>query len=464
MTHPNSNRRLFLKNVSRSAAVTLAVPTILPRLAAQQAEGDLIPVASIGVGGRGSEIGGHAARLGRMLACCDVHQSNANRFAQRMSEQRGPCKVYTDYREMLEKEKDVAAVTIGTPDHWHVKIAIDAMKAGKHVYCEKPLTLTLEEGRLIKDAVKKYNKVFQVGTQQRSEFNMRFLKAVAIAHSGRLGKNLEAVSSVGKSASRSPDPNAPFGPFNTEQPPEALNWDFWQGPAQEAEFCSQRIGWNFRWWFEYSGGQVTDWGVHHTDIAFWALSGADGQAIEAKGTAKFMGVEREKVRDFLLGKVEAKKMPQSFNVAHEFDVEIKLSTGNKITLNSGNNELIISGELGKIRVNRGSLTGKPVEDIDADPKAKEEIEALMAKLYGGELPSNNMGHMQNFFDGIRKGTKTVANVDDHVRAVNACHLANIAVVTDRKIAFDPKSYQFPGDTESNRLMYRERRAKYQIEV
>jgi predicted dehydrogenase len=464
MTGQKNSRRLFLGDVTRVAAASMAAPLILPRLCAQQANGDRVPVAAIGVGGRGSEISGQAARLGRMIACCDVHQNNANRFAQRMKDRGGECQVYTDYRELLAKEKDVAAVTIGTPDHWHVKIAIEAMKAGKHVYCEKPLTLTLEEGQLIKAASRKYNKVFQVGTQQRSEFDRRFLKAVAIAHSGRLGKNLEAVSSVGRSASRSPDPNLPFGPFPAAKPPEALNWDLWQGPALETDFCSERIGWNFRWWFEYSGGQVTDWGVHHTDIAFWALAGADGQAIQAQGTAKFMGVEREKIRDFLLGKVEAKSMPQAFNVAHEFDVEIQLSTGNKIRLTSGNNELLLIGELGRIRVNRGSLTGKPVEDVDADPKAKDEIEALMAKLYGGELPSTDLGHMQNFFDGIQKGIKTVANVDDHVRAVNACHLANIAILTDRKVVFDPQAYQFPGDAEANRLMYHQRRKQYEMEA
>jgi predicted dehydrogenase len=399
-----------------------------------------------------------------MVACCDVHRENVNNFAQRMKDAGSECKVYTDYRELLANEKDVAAVTIGTPDHWHVKIAIEAMKAGKHVYCEKPLTLTLEEGQLVRTAMKKYGKVFQVGTQQRSEFEMRFLKAVAIAHSGRLGKNLEAVSSVGKAASRSSIKDLPFGPFPTSAPPEALNWDLWQGPATETEYCAERIGWNFRWWFEYSGGQVTDWGVHHTDIAFWALAGADGQAVEAQGTAKFMGVEREKVRDFLLGKIPAKTMPHAYNVAHEFDVDILLSTGNKIRLTSGNNELVINGELGKIRVNRGGLTGKPVEEVDADPKAKAEIEELMAKLYGGELPNRNLGHMQNFFDGIQHGKKTVANVDDHVRAVNACHLANIALLTDRKIVFDPVAYQFPGDAEANRLMYHERRSQYQIEV
>ncbi len=399
-----------------------------------------------------------------MVACCDVKRSNAENFAERMKKQGIECKVYTDYRELLANEPKIDAVTIGTPDHWHVKIAIEAMRAGKHVYCEKPLTLTLAEGQLVKEAVKKYGKIFQVGTQQRSEFDLRFLKAVAIAHSGRLGKNLEAVSSVGKAASRSSDPNKPFGPFATANVPGDLNWDLWQGPTQEVEFCPERIGWNFRWWFEYSGGQVTDWGVHHTDIAFWALAGADGQAVEAEGKGEFMAVTREQTLDFLLGKTPAKQMPHGYNVAHTFNVDIQLSTGNKINLVSGENQLIISGELGRIRVNRGSLTGKPVEEVDADPKAKQEIEERMAKLYGGELPAKQSGHMQNFIDCIRTGKQPVANVDDHVRAVNACHLANIALLTQRKVVFDPKAYTFQGDDEANRLMWRQWRDAYRIEV
>jgi predicted dehydrogenase len=235
-------------------------------------------------------------------------------------------------------------------------------------------------------------------------------------------------------------------------------------------FCPERIGWNFRWWFEYSGGQVSDWGVHHTDIAFWALAGKDGQAVEAEArSCKFMGVERDKVCDFLLGKVPAKEMPLAYNVAYEFDVDITLSTGNKIELISGPNELLIEGENGRIRVNRGKgdkggLSGKPAEDVDADPKAKEEIEALMAEIYGGSLPALKLGHMQNFFDCIKSGKQPVANVPDHVRSVNACHLANMAMILDRKVRWDMNQQQFLGDAEANMLTRRKQRAPYGIEV
>lgn len=460
-----ASRRSFLKHSAAAGLTAATAPLILPRLYAQEPASDRLNVAAIGVGGRGSGIADQAGQLGKLVAVCDVSRPNAERFAQQQGEKGHKCQLYTDYREMFDKEKDVDVVTIGTPDHWHVKIAIEAMQAGKHVYCEKPLTLTIAEGQQVQEAVKKYGKTFQVGTQQRSEFDMRFLKAVAIAQSGRLGENLQAVSSVGAAASRSPNQDQPFGPFPTSEPPESLDWDLWLGPAPKVEFCNQRVGWNFRWWFEYSGGQVTDWGVHHTDIAFWALAGADGQAVEAEPVGgEFMAVDREKVRDFLLGKVAAKDMPVGFNTAYTFDVDIKLSTGNVIKLVSGPNELLITGERGRIRVNRERLTGKPVEEIDADPKAKQEIEELMAKLYGGELPQQNLPHMSNFFECVRSAKQPVANVRDHVRAVNACHLANIALLTGRKVVFDPNKQEFAGDEEANGLVTREKRAGYEITV
>lgn len=459
-----ASRRKFFKQSAAIGLTAATAPTILPRLYAQEPASDRLNVASIGVGGRGSGIADQAGNLGRLVAVCDVMRPNAERFAAQQGEKGHKCEIFTDYREMFDKQKDIDVVTIGTPDHWHVKIAIEAMQAGKHVYCEKPLTLTIAEGQLVQEAVKKYGKTFQVGTQQRSEFDMRFLKAVAIAHSGRLGKNLEAVSSVGKAASRSPQKDLPYGPFPTATPPEALDWDMWLGPAPKVDFCNERIGWNFRWWFEYSGGQVTDWGVHHTDIAFWALAGDDGQAVEAEGSGEFMAVDREKVRDFLLGKVPARDMPAGYNTAYSFDVDIKLSTGNVIKLVSGDNQLLISGERGRIRVNRERLTGKPVEEVDADPKAVAEIEELMAKLYGGSLPNKNLGHMSNFFDCVRSGKQPVANVSDHVRAVNACHLANIALLTGRKVKFDPAKQQFPGDAEANALISREKRSGYGVTV
>lgn len=466
---PNTNcvnRRELLKRTTAATVASIGAPLFARNLFSAESPNDKLNVASIGVGGRGTGIGLQAARLGNTLACCDVKQANAERFQKLVEKEHGvKCRVYKDYRELLANEDEVDVVTIGTPDHWHVKIAIEAMQAGKHVYCEKPLTLTIEEGMLVNAAVEKYGKTFQVGTQQRSEYNHVFLKAVAIARSRRLGDQLSAVSSIGQAASRSPSKDNPFGPFKTTAPPRDLDWDLWLGQAPEVDFCEQRLGWNFRWWFEYSGGQVTDWGVHHTDIAFWALSQGDGHAVGAQANnVKWMHVDRDKTLAFLLGELDPAAMPVGYNVASEFDVDVELSTGNVIKVLSGKNELLISGERGRIRVNRGGISGKPVEELAKDPKGSAEIEEMMAELYGGELPSRELGHMTNFFDSVKGGKQPVANVADHVRAVNATHLANIALLTGRKVRFDPVTNQCVGDDQANALVKRKRRSEFDINV
>jgi predicted dehydrogenase len=221
-----STRRDFLKRTATAAGVAAAVPYFRSSDCAKaESKSDRLTVASIGVStykdrwrhkgvqdGRGAVIGHQAGELGDMVACCDVNRQWAERFASRYG---GKCRIYGDYRKLLQR-KDVQAVTIGTPDHWHSKIAVEAMQAGKDVYCEKPLTLTIDEGKKICKVAKATGRVFQVGTQQRTEYDRMFLKAVALARSGRLGKRLRAISSVGK-ADRG-------GPFKNQEPPAHLNW------------------------------------------------------------------------------------------------------------------------------------------------------------------------------------------------------------------------------------------------
>lgn len=446
MAPHKSTRRTFLKTASAATAAGVAVPYYFPGVAAAgESANEKLTVAAIGVGGRGSGIGQQAGNLGNMVACADVHRGNAENFAKHYG---GRCKVYTDYRKVIDRQ-DVDAVTIGTPDHWHVKIAIDAMKAGKDVYCEKPLTLTMQESQLICRAVEQTSRIFQVGTQQRSEFGAMFLKAVVMAQSGRLGKTLHALSSVGGATAG--------GPFPNEDPPAELDWDFWLGQAPKVPFCPNRIGWNFRWWFEYSGGQVTDWGVHHTDIALWALGGAETGIVEAAPIESHFPLGRELMRDTLLGKKPFEELPVSYNVAQRFKVDLRLPNGNTITLFSGPNELIISGELGRIRVNRGSLTGKPIDELsEADKKWLDE---QVVKLYKGQRPGS---HMANFFECVKSRTQPISDVWSHCRSVDACHMANIAMLLGRAVRFDPEKHRFIDDEEADRLMWRPQRKPYEI--
>ncbi len=432
MTQTSPNRRQFLKTTAGVAAALTLNPYIhTGEVYAEDSPNERLNIAAIGVGGRGSGIGRQAAGLGNMLACCDVDTEHAQRFASSIKRE---CKTYVDYRKLLDRE-DIDAVTIGTPDHWHTKIAIDAMRAGKDVYCEKPLTLTIEEGKQICRVVKQTGKVFQVGTQQRSEYGAKFLKAVAIARSGRLGKTLKAVSSVGPAASG--------GPFSSTKPPAHLNWEMWQGQAPWAEYKKERVHHNFRWWQEYSGGQVTDWGVHHTDIAMWALG------LEQTGPTKISGVGN------------FNKQKDCYNVAQNFDCTAKFNGGHQIQLVSNANELIISGEKGKIRVNRGNLTGKPVEEIAADKAATDQLNADVEKLYRGMRMA---GHMQNFFDCVKSRKLPISDVFTHHRSVSVCHLANIAMLLGRPLTWNPENEDFVGDAEATAMLSREQRKPYEIDA
>ncbi len=444
MNRQNIHRRKFLRQSAGLATSAAIAPYIWTRTS-RGAANDRLNVASIGVGGRGTAIGHQAGSLANMLACADVHRGNAEQFAAKYD---GKCQVYEDYRKILDRD-DIDAITCGTPDHWHTRVAIDALEAGKHVYCEKPLTLTIDESKQIMEATEKSGRVFQVGTQQRSEFDQMFLKAIVIARSGLLGDKLHAISSVGEATAG--------GPFETTPVPNELNFDFWLGQAPTVEFCPRRIGWDFRWWLEYSGGQVTDWGVHHTDIAIWALGGEDKGVVNAEGKGVFPGIpEGTDLVAFLNGHI---KLPQQFNVAHEFDCNLTLANGNTINLTSGSNQLLISGDNGRIRVNRGSLTGKIVDEINADPQRRAWLDEEVHKLYRG-MPIE--GHMANFMHCVKTGDKPISDVWTHCNSVNACHMANIAMFVQRKITFDPQTYQFVGDEDANRFLKREQRAPWRI--
>ena len=304
----SSSRRRFL---GAAAAVGASAPYLwLPSRGHGQSPNDRLNIGSIGTSiyanrytgdgdhpGRGAVVGHQAAKLGDMVAVADVNRKNAEFFAK---EYDGNCQVYKDYEDLLARD-DIDAVTIGTPDHWHSKIAIDAMRAGKHVYCEKPLSLTIREGQQVGQVARDTGKVFQVGTQQRSEYDQVFTKAVAIAQSGMLGDKLDCLISVGMGEKG--------GPFETKPVPEYLDWDKWLGQTPEVPYIPERGDFDFRWWLEYSGGQVTDWGVHHGDIAMWAMNLGDSGPTSISGKGDYPRIEN------------------GFNVAVTFDCKYEFPGG-----------------------------------------------------------------------------------------------------------------------------------------
>jgi predicted dehydrogenase len=448
---PHTTRRQFL-HTTVAAAGALGFPLWWRKAHGLESANDRLTLGAIGTGvyanrytgqgdhpGRGMTIALQAATLGDTVAVADVNLRHGRFFQERLGK---PLVVYQDYRRLLDRQ-DIDAVTIGTPDHWHVKIAIDALRAGKHVYCEKPLTLTVDEGRQLLKVAEETGKVVQVGTQQRSEFGRIFLKAIALARSGRLGDKLHALVSVGQAEKG--------GPFENSDPPPELDWNLWLGQTPQVPYCKQRCDFDFRWWLEYSGGQVTDWGVHHMDIALWALGLEETGPVSIEGKGTFPNI------------------PNGYNVAVDFDCNLTFADGQVCRLYSGQNELIISGEKGRIRVNRGGLTGKPVEELT--PADNDWINEEIVKLCHGKDPSGEDGndgkagaHMHNFFDCIRDGGRTISDPWTHHRSVSACHLANIAMKLGRKLQFDPQKEEFVGDEEATAMLRREQRSEFSIDA
>lgn len=451
------SRRSFVASTAAGAAV----PLFWNRTGhAGQSANDRKKVACVGVGGsrgrysRGGSIARQACDLGQPVAVCDVDRRHNDEFAsQQKAKGRGDMNTYTDYREMLEKDKpDV--VTIGTPDHWHVPIAIAALKSGADVYCEKPLTLTINEGIEISRVVKETGKVFQVGTQQRSENGQKFLQAVAMAQLGFIGDNVTAHVAIG---------GAPAGgPFEAKPVPEDLDWDMWLGPAPKADYSEERRK-MFRWFFEYSGGKMTDWGAHHIDIATWALGKQATGPVKVSGIGKFPPAVPENF-DFPAWFAGKATLPSAYNTPMNFHLTLEYADGLKMTVQdkyqsadgktSFPNGILFEGDNGRFFVNRGKLSGAPVEALtDSD---KKKINDKVVELYGG----NPTGHMKNFFDCIDSRKDPVSDVYSHHRTMTSCHLCNIALMLGRDLSWDPDKQQFNGDEQANALRTRPQREGY----
>ncbi len=440
----SQTRRDFLKFTSMLTGAAAAGPFVWTGHSARGAESknDKLNIACIGVGARGTSVGHAAGNLGNMVACCDVDRAHAEQFAAKYA---GRCAIYSDYRKLLER-KDIDAVVIGTPDHWHAAIAIAAMKSGRDVYCEKPLTLTIEEGKLICQVVQKTGRIFQVGTQQRSD--NKFLSAVALARSGRLGKNLTATCSIGA--------GTVGGPFKPSAPPSTLDWDMWLGQAPKVDYTTERCHGEFRWWLEYSGGKLTDWGAHHVDIAQWGLGFENTGPVEIEGRGSFQNIPEDfDPVAFFAGR---QKLVEGYNTATTFSVKLTFDTTATITVQDGpSNGIWFKGDAGEIFVNRGKLSGRIIDELTDEDQ--QWLKAERIRLYKG-MPQR--GHMENFFACVKERKEPVADVFSHHRHLTSCHLSNLAMLLKRKLRWDPKNEVFIGDPQANALLSRPRRKGFEI--
>ena len=454
--HPN--RRDFLKSTAALAGATLPYwfTAESNRALGFQLVNSRPVLGCIGTGDRWHQVVGGALNYSDGVAVCDVDRLHMEqgrdkvKDAQAKKGQDATVEMYEDYRKLLDR-KDIDVVTIVTCDHWHSKIAIEAMRAGKDVYCEKPLTLTINEGKQIRKVLQETKRVFQVGTQQRSEMGLLFLKAVAMVKDGRIGKVQKVICDIGGAPGATDIPEADI--------PAELNWDMWLGQAPLAKYRSKASGgkypnsrthYEFRWWYEYSGGKMTDWGAHHVDIASWALGIDESGPVTVEGVAKHPCEFKDghPLRD------------DCYNVATSFDVTVMCPGDVEMHIVSESkdgNGILFEGTEGRFHVSRGAMKGKPVEDLKETPLSED----LLSKLYKGKKPGNHMG---NFFECIADRTDPISDVYSHHRAMTTCHLANIAIRLGRKITWDSQTEQIVGDPQANQWLAREQRKGYEIDV
>ncbi|MEC8555863.1 MAG: Gfo/Idh/MocA family oxidoreductase [Planctomycetota bacterium] len=449
------NRRYFLGATSAAAAAGVFAGPSANSIA--QASPNERPVfATIGLRNQGWTITNKSTKFADFAAFADVDENVLGMVNEKLKNKTGKAADgYGDYRKVLER-KDIDAVMIAAPDHWHTKISIEAMLAGKDVYCEKPLTLTIAEGKLIEEVVKKTGRVFQVGTMQRTENNQRFLKAIAIIRAGRLGDLRKVTCGIG-GATGSPD-------IPAIDVPKGLNWDMWLGPAPKVPYRAlpeMRKGYgggvplytncHYAWrnWYEYSGGQMNDWGAHHVDIATWALGASE------TGPSSITPVSYSLPVDYKDGNPT---VDNKYNSPTKFEIQADMPGGIPLIIKSeGDNGILFEGTKGRIFVNRGRLSGKPVEDLEKNPLPEGAVE----EVYGGPVSEN---HTANWIAAMQSRENPISDVWTHNRMLETCHLANIAIRLGRKLNWDPAKREIIGDEEANSFLSRASRKGYEIDM
>ncbi len=424
-TRTKLTRRKFL----RGAAAAVAAPYIVPASALGRsgftAPSERLAVGLIGIGNMG---GGHLSGfLGdadlQVVAVCDVNTEKRvkalNRVEEQYADQREAgtykgCDQYNEYERLLARD-DIDAVLIAVPDHWHATVAIAAARAGKDIYCEKPLSLTVCEARAMVRAARRYGRVFQTGSQQRSAGNFR--KACELVRNGRIGKLQTVHVGVGEPSREK---------YLAEEPiPEGFDWERWLGPAPWQPYNSERASGSYSGGWrrirDYSGGMMTDWGAHHFDIAQW------GMGMDGSGPAEVIPPD-----------------------GRDYDT-LTYKYANGVTMyHGGANGVLFTGTEGKIEVNRGYLKTWP-DEIGLEPLGPNDL-----RLY--ESP----GHRADWINCIRTRQRPICDVAVGCSSVTVCHLGNIAYWLGRPFKWDAVAGEIIGDAEASRWLDRPKRAPWRL--
>lgn len=431
-TTSNFSRRNFLK----STALVAAAPTFLPSSVwgADTAPSNRLTLGFIGVGtqGRGLMGGFLGKKECQVVAVCDVdttrREYNAkvvdDRYAKDTAMGYKGCAQYKDFRELISR-KDIDAVVIATPDHWHALTVVAAANAKKDIYCEKPLSLTIAEARAMVNATRKNDRILQTGSMQRS--SREFRKACELVRNGRIGKIKEIYITIGGPSQFCDLPEEPMEP--------GLDWDMWLGPAPKRPYNSvlsprrdpqktvhQHFP-NWRNYREYSGGMMTDWGAHHFDIAQWGLG------MDDSGPVEIIPPDGKDVK----------------RLTYKYASGVTMYHGGLEGYNFG---VVFVGENGKVCVDRGRFKAEP-ESIEETPITDKDI-----RLY------NSNDHLQDFLSCVKSRQKPICDVEIGCRSVTVCHLGNLAYWNKRPLKWDPAKEQFVGDAEANTWLERERRAPW----
>ena len=428
----HQNRREFLRNSVGVAGASLALPSVIPSTVLGKdgavPPSEMITVGFIGTGSHG--IGWNLRAYlqqpdAKILAVCDVDTRNMDKAKEAIAKKLGKadCASTQDFREILARD-DIDTVMISTPDHWHVLMSVLAIRAGKDVQCEKP-TLTIDEGKILVKTVRQHEKVFQTSTEDRSL--PVYHRMAELVRNGRIGKLQRIEVILPKHPTHAGDP--------TPQPvPPELDYDLWLGPAPEAPYTKDRVHFNFRWIWDYSGGILCDWGTHLFDTAQWAndTERSGPLEIEATGTHWEGGL---------------------FNTVKDYDVTFTYANGVVMTCKPGNPSIKFIGTDGWLG-NRGWRA-----------KLEASSDEILHTAFGPNdlrLYTNPAGEHRDFLDCVKSRKDPYFPVDIGHRVSTVCHLANIAVKLGRKLKWDPGAERFPDNDEANAMLSRPMRAPWTL--
>ena len=420
-------RRRFI----RAAAAGVGLPAIVPAsVFGANTPSNRLTMGGIGIGGQGMHNLKNFLQCDdlRVLAVCDVDAGHLTRAKEEVNRTygNGDCATYRDFRDLLARP-DIDTVLIATPDHWHALTAIAAARAAKDIYCEKPISLTIAEGRAVVEVMKRYGTVYQSGTQRRSIGAFRF--AVDVARGGMIGRlhTLHAYYHNGPTCP--PQPVLPV--------PEGFDYDMWLGPAPCEPYTPLRCHGSFRWLYDYSGGQLTDLGAHFNDLAQWANNSELTGPVTYEGWARFP-------TDGLFD------TPVQFEITATYADGVKMICHDETEPGRGPRGNKFEGDEGWVSVDdNGKVEARP-ETILSTRNVVQQGYAYM------------MGHHRDFLDCVRTRATTIAPPEVAHRSTTTCHLSNICIRLGRKIIWDPKREQVVGDDETDRMLSRAMRAPWRL--